>query len=334
MSHTSYEEQTQRYSTFGDKLLQHLNVLSRIQLKGQWRPITVQLSPTAACSSNCIFCSVKHRQKGLNLPFDLIKKGLKDFKDLGAKSVEITGGGEPLLYKNIKELIDFAYKLGFDIGIISNTAEVGKFISKSQAKKLTWYRVSLHKLDEGLTPSDYKLGVIPKGKLGFSYIINKKTTRETIKQIAEVVRRRPDAKFVRIAGDCLVGKNLLTIKDKWGPIIESVNEFGKFFIKEINENYFPYPRFCGIGAIRPYCVEDGNIYICNSHVLKSRRYDPSYIIGHLSDVKGMYRKINDHYRKTGRPYDVEISKCFHCFYYNNNKLLDTIVTELPDRNFP
>jgi len=334
MPHSSYEEQTQRYSTFGNKLLQHLDVLSKIQLNGQWRPITVQLSVTAACSSNCVFCSVKYRQKGLSLPLDLIKKGLKDFRDLGAKSVEITGGGEPLLYQNIKELIDYSYKLGFDIGIISNTNDIRKFISKAQAKKLTWYRVSLHKLDEGLKPSDYKFEVIPKGKLGFSYIINKKTTRGTIKQIVELIRKRPDVKFVRIAGDCLDKNNLLTIKDKWVPIIEEVNELGKFFIKEINGNYLPYPKFCGVGAIRPYCVENGNIYICTSHVLKFRRYDQRYIIGHLSDVKGMYRKINEHYCRTGRPYDIDISKCFHCFYYNNNKLLDTIVTKLPDKNFP
>jgi len=334
MPKTSYEDQTQRYSTFGDKLLQHLDVLSEIQIKGKWRPITVQLSPTAACSSDCVFCSVKYRNKGLSLPFGLIKKGLKDFRNLGAKSVEITGGGEPLLYKNIKELIDYAHKLGFDIGIISNTNDIGKFISKSHGRRLTWYRVSLHKLDEKFSPDDYNFEVIPKGKLGFSYIINEKTTPKTIEQIAQLVKKRPDVKFVRIAGDCLESANLLTIKDKWGPVVEKVSKSGKFFIKEIDKNYLPYPKFCGVGAIRPYCVEDGNIYICTSHVLKSQRYNPRYVIGYLSDIKGMYRRINDHYRKTGRPYDINISECFHCFYHNNNKLLDTVISELPDKNFP
>lgn len=331
---SSYERQTQSFSTFGSKLLQHLDVLSEIQKNGKWKPITVQLSPTAACSSNCVFCSVKYRNKGLSLPFDLIKKGLQDFRDLGAKSVEITGGGDPLLYKNIEDLVDYAYGLGFDIGVISDMDDIRKYLSKSQAEKLTWYRTSLHKLDDGASPNSYDFDVIPEGKLGFSYIINEKTTLKTIKHIAELVKKRPDVKFVRIAGDCLDGKNLLTIKEKWGSVVEKVDELGKFFIKEINENYLPYSDFCGVGAIRPYCVEDGNIYICTSHVLKYRKYDSKYIVGHLSDVKGMYQRIDDNYSKTGRPYNINISECFHCFYFNNNKLLETIIRELPDKNFP
>jgi tRNA A37 methylthiotransferase MiaB len=88
----SYEQQTQAYSTWGGKLLQHTDVLHAIQAKKEFRPITVQLAPTEACDSNCPFCSVSWRAVDKKIPFAVIEKGLREFRALGAKSIELTGG--------------------------------------------------------------------------------------------------------------------------------------------------------------------------------------------------------------------------------------------------
>ena len=95
-----HESLTQQYSTWGDKLLQHTDVLYSIQNDKKFKPITIQLSPCETCSSGCPFCSVAERPLKSYMPFSDIKKTLEDFKQLGAKSIEITGGGEPLLYKD------------------------------------------------------------------------------------------------------------------------------------------------------------------------------------------------------------------------------------------
>lgn len=44
---------TQKYSTWGDKLLQHADVLNSIQNDGVFKPITIQLAPTEGCDSDC-----------------------------------------------------------------------------------------------------------------------------------------------------------------------------------------------------------------------------------------------------------------------------------------
>ena len=113
----NYEEKTQQYSTWGDKLLQHTDVLHAIQVHQTFRPITVQLAPCEVCDSDCPFCSVGGRPLKSYIPFDKIKKLLIDFKNLGAKSVEITGGGNPLLYRdriNNKNINDIIYIFDVD----------------------------------------------------------------------------------------------------------------------------------------------------------------------------------------------------------------------------
>lgn len=324
------EEMTQMYSTFGDKLLQHTDVLYSIQNDKIFKPITVQLSPIEACDLNCHYCSVGNRDKKGFIPFGVIKKGLRDFKLLGAKAVEITGGGNPLLHPYINEIISFAYDLGYDIGIITNSVDPGKYLTAESINKTSWIRISLSVLDSGKLFTDIKLKTIPKEKLGLSYIINEKTT-EGIIELISTIAATYDVKFVRLAPDCL-NDDSLTINEKWDNVIVKYNNKGKLFIKEINDNYHPYPNGCYVGLIRPYWNYNG-VYICTSHVLKTRNYEDDWKMTNIEDVKGFYDQCNSRFRDGLPPYNIDIDKCYHCYYYNNNKLLHTVASELPDRNF-
>ena len=94
-----HEDMTQKYSTWGDKLLQHTDVLYSIQRDKIFKPITIQICPCEICDSDCPFCSVAGRPLKSYMPFSDIKQVLEDFKSIGAKSVEITGGGNPMLQR-------------------------------------------------------------------------------------------------------------------------------------------------------------------------------------------------------------------------------------------
>ncbi len=332
----SYEEQTQSFSTFGDKLLQHADLLYHIQRNNHFDPITIQLAPTEACDSNCPFCSVGGRDITQKIPFDTIEQGLKDFKSLGAKAVEITGGGNPLIYKDngntFNHFLDVCVKLGFKIGIITNSENLPRHIDPSFYDKIDWIRISLIKLDEGKSVDDYFFGTFDIKKLGFSYIIYENTTVESIQKIANLVEKYNDIKFVRIAADCLT-EDSLKIKDEWGDVVQEIDKYGKFFIKEINDNFLPYPNHCYVGMIRPYWVWNG-IYICTSHVLKHRNYNDTWKLCDPVDIKATWEKMNQEFRKTKTPYNINIKEeCWHCYYFNNNKLLDTVIQELPDKDF-
>lgn len=364
-----HEELTQKYSTWGDKLLQHTDVLHSIQKDKIFKPITIQLAPTELCNSDCPFCSVAGRPLANFIPFEQIKKVLTDFRELGAKSVEITGGGNPLLYrdgvakKDINDVIEFASNVGFDIGIITNNHTLSK-IRTDLYNKINWIRISLIQLDEGREPEDYDFNNFPYSKLGFSYIIydstggipdelsrtNKPysgTSVDSIKKIAKLVELHPEVKFVRLAGNCLIKGNNKEVRDKWKAVIDEVDRQSKFFIKDIGEDDAPYNAGCYVGAIRPYVAsnphkkEKYQIYICTSYVLNTRNYDLEYSLGNIEDVKEIWARMNKNYQEKGYPYELKgncgtnwEASCRYCFYKFNNKLLHTVVSEMPDKNFP
>jgi len=332
----SYETQTQAFSTFGDKLLQHTDLLFHIQKNNYFQPVTIQLAPTELCDSNCPFCSVGGREITQKIPFDKIEQGLRDFKSLGAKSVEITGGGNPLLYKDhgktINDVVNLCIGLGYKTGIITNSENLGRHLDPGLASNVDWIRISLIKLDEGKKVEDFNFEGFDISRIGFSYIIYEGTTVESIQKIAALVDKYPEIKFVRIAADCLT-EDSLKIKEDWGQIVSEIDKYKKFFIKEINDNFHPYPNACYVGMIRPYWVWNG-IYICTSHVLKKRNYDRLWKLCDPENIKVTWDKMNQKFKRDKKPYDIDIKEeCWHCYYHNNNKLLDTIIQEIPDKDF-
>jgi hypothetical protein len=365
----SYEDKTQKYSTWGDKLLQHADVLASIQIDQVFKPVTIQLSLCEMCDSDCPFCSVAARPLKSYIPWEQVKKLLLDFKDLGAKSIEITGGGNPMLYrdketkKNINDVIKFAHECGFDIGIITNTEKLERHLDPEVYPFINWIRISLIKLDEGKAPEDYDFGSYPREKLGFSYIIydstgdgpdelsrtNKPyqgTTVESIERIAKLIALNPEVKFCRIAGNCLLTGHNTEIRGKFGSIIDALDQFDKFFIKEIWDKDRAFADGCYVGLIRPYIAPhpeggDYQVYICTSHVLEQRKYLMDYSLGSINDVISIWDNANMRYAETGNPYTVRGNcgddwdkSCGKCFYYNNNKLLHTVAQSMEDPNFP
>jgi hypothetical protein len=362
-------DKTQQYSTWGDKLLQHTDVLYSIQKEQIFKPITVQLAPCEMCDSDCPFCSVAARPLKSFMPFIQIEKCLRDFVILGAKSIEITGGGNPLLYrdkkakKDINDIIDLAYSMGLKIGIITNTEKLGRHLKEEVYHKIDWIRISLIKLDEGKNPEDYDFCGFPENKMGFSYIIydgtngipdelsrtNKPysgTSKESIQKMANLVELHPEIKFVRIAGNCLIkGKNQV-IKDQYTEIISAIDKYDKFFIKDIGEDDVPFNSGCYVGAIRPYIAPhpsggEYQVYVCTSHVLEHRIYDLDYSLGSVENILDIWESMSQKYREEGYPYEIRnnsgdnwCNSCPHCFYKFNNKLLHTVSQEMPDKDFP
>lgn len=366
MSDSKHESLTQSYSTWGDKLLQHTDVLYSIQFDKKFKPITIQLSPCEQCSSGCPFCSVAERPLKSYMPFEKIKKVLEDFKTLGAKSLEITGGGEPLIYRDkdtkddINSIVEYAHYLGYNIGIITNTLNL-KRIKEENYSKIDWIRISLIKLDEGYNPEDFDFCNYPLNKIGLSYIIyedtlgtgtrlNKPyvpTNEETIRRIAKVLELHPDIKFVRIAGNCLIKGNNQVIKEKFKKVIDEIDRFGKIFIKDIGEDDSPYNDGCYIGMVRPYIAPDPHgrgkyqVYICTSHVLNKQNYDLDYSLCDVDNIISTWQTLNENYKINGYPYQIKNNcgkswneTCNYCYYKFNNKILHTVAQEMPDKNFP
>ena len=365
----SFEEKTQKYSTWGDKYLQHTDVLHSIQYDAVFKPITVQICPVEMCDSDCPFCSVAARPLKSFIKWEEMEKLCLDFKKLGAKAVEITGGGNPLLYrdkaagKDINDVIELFGMHGFDVGIITNTEKLERHLNPKVYDFINWIRISLIKLDEGKNPEDYDFGSFPRNRMGLSYIIYDGsdepdvlsrtgrvytgTTAETIQRIARVIELNPEVKFCRIAGNALIDGAQIEVQNKFKPVIDELNTLDKFFIKDIWGDTFAFDGGCYVGLTRPYIAPhpdggDYQVYVCTSHVLENRTYDLEFSLGKIENVVAIWEQCNIRYAITGVPYEIRGAgkdgwkdACSTCLYYNNNRLLHTVAQKMDpdDRNF-
>ncbi|MEM0465574.1 MAG: radical SAM protein [Candidatus Pacearchaeota archaeon] len=91
-------------------------------------PDTVEFHLTDKCNSKCIYCfnksnkynKFKQKNKNKILKTSEIFELLKEFKKLNIKKISFSGGGEPLLYKDISKILDFSIKLNFKTRLITN----------------------------------------------------------------------------------------------------------------------------------------------------------------------------------------------------------------------
>ena len=130
------------------RLLNHFDRLQEIITERLIRPITVHLAPTDRCNLDCSFCSVKKRTMN-EMPLNEMKEIVDIYSSLGAKSFEITGGGDPTCYYGLESLIDYLDKKKKGIGLITNGLLLNE-LSTNTLNKLTWLRISLSGIDSGL----------------------------------------------------------------------------------------------------------------------------------------------------------------------------------------
>lgn len=89
------------------------------------------------CNLKCIYClssapfiSEKKENGKIKLSLDEIQNNIKQAKDLGVKVVSITGSGEPLLYKNLKELIEFIKSINLQVVLFTNSLLLTKELAE------------------------------------------------------------------------------------------------------------------------------------------------------------------------------------------------------------
>ncbi|HPM76126.1 MAG TPA: radical SAM protein [bacterium] len=126
------------------KIFNHIDRVWAI-LRGELAPpVTLEIDPTNVCNHNCIWCiDSRHRETNKSvLPRELALQALSDARAMGVHSLVVKGGGEPLVYPHIVELLQHAKDIGLEVGIITN----GERLLEHQdiiRRTCSWVRVSL-----------------------------------------------------------------------------------------------------------------------------------------------------------------------------------------------
>jgi wyosine [tRNA(Phe)-imidazoG37] synthetase (radical SAM superfamily) len=148
----------QPYST--QKLVHHPAALQALRERRHQNPTLVHFMPMLACNQHCDFCSYGHRVEGdgpeqqgwknmalmsdAALPAEKARELVADWVAMGVKAVELTGGGEPLIWPHVDEWFQAMARTSIDTALVTNgtalTDQRAKLFASTNWK---WARVSI-----------------------------------------------------------------------------------------------------------------------------------------------------------------------------------------------
>jgi len=319
--------------TFHEKKLEAL-------LKGEiTSPICVRVKPTNKCNHRCFYCgyeedserSIMNRKS--EIPKEKMTEILSDFKNMGVKALTYSGGGEPLIYPYIIEIMEKTLENNIELSIITN----GQELKGRKADILTqaeWVRVSCGESNaETFTRTRkrpeswfYKLtkniGNFAKIKnsnceLGINFVVQK----ENANQVYESVKYFKD-----------LGVDHIKITPCWMPdfleyhiytkesVLEQIEKARQDFQEDDFKIYDTYEKdffYCGVNKrtyekcfhmqIVPVIGADCNVYFCHD-----KAYKPDGILGSIKEISFEELWFNDDTKKIFQTFNPKIECQHHC----------------------
>ncbi|MFN3077088.1 MAG: radical SAM/SPASM domain-containing protein [Alphaproteobacteria bacterium] len=132
----------------GTKLFHHVDALARWKRGETVYPIQIEISPTKQCNHKCLFCYYEYTARdSVFLDRDVWRGLLEDGSKLGCKAVFYSGEGEPLLHKDLPEMVNLGARLGIDQALNTNATPLTDTVIKSVLPHMTWIRISVNGVD-------------------------------------------------------------------------------------------------------------------------------------------------------------------------------------------
>jgi wyosine [tRNA(Phe)-imidazoG37] synthetase (radical SAM superfamily) len=147
------EKLSEKMGYSNKKIVWHPDKLKSFLKKEISAPIYVRVKPTNICNHHCYYCAydtknplVINSGRKDQIPYEKMMELLSDFREMGVKAVTYSGGGEPLTYPHIEEVLEKTIEYGIDLSMITN----GQLIKGRVAellKNAKWIRVSIDACD-------------------------------------------------------------------------------------------------------------------------------------------------------------------------------------------
>lgn len=114
---------------------------------GDTTPVMFEFDPALACNNFCIWCSFSYVRDKFNnkaiMPRAIMLRTIHEMKDLGAKAINWTGGGEPLVNPSTPEGLKLAHSIGLQNGLYTNGMGLNHEINETIIDTCRWCRISL-----------------------------------------------------------------------------------------------------------------------------------------------------------------------------------------------
>lgn len=204
------------------KLIYHVSRVNDWLKGNNIFPIYLEISTSGGCNHRCTYCALDFMGYHARfLPTDLLKKRLSEMFSLGVKSVMYAGEGEPLLHRDIADIINHTKETGIDVAITTNGVLLNKHLVDYTLSNISWIKVSIN----GANKKTY--GEIHRCGAGdFDRVI------ENMSYAAMIRKKKKYA--------CVLGMQILLLPENAGEVIDLAK-----IAREIGMNYLvvkPYSQ--------------------------------------------------------------------------------------------
>ena len=173
-----------------------------IRYDEKFGPKILMLSPTDYCNLSCKICWRLRKGATFDQPSsDFLKKIIKEAKELGVETIDLTGGGEPFLREDILEIMSLVKKLGMK-GVITTNATLLKEKHIESIVKMNWDEINF-----SLDGSTYNINDSIRGKGVFKKVV------KVIKLFQHVKESRKSLKPIERLSFVITNENLVDIEN-------------------------------------------------------------------------------------------------------------------------
>jgi len=125
------------------KLFFHVDKIQQWLKDEMVYPILIEFDLSNLCNHKCDFCTFSYMEDKSVLDKDVAKRALDSLAACGVRAINWTGGGEPLVNKHFKEIIEHAHSKGLTQGLFTNGVLMNEDTMLSLLKTHTWVRFSI-----------------------------------------------------------------------------------------------------------------------------------------------------------------------------------------------
>lgn len=262
-------------------------------------PLYMEISPSGACNHRCVFCSVDFmKYKKLFLATQVLKKCISDAGRNGLKSVMFAGEGEPLLHKDLPQIIRHTKEQGVDSAITTNGVLLKKSIFEQIHDSTEWIKVSCN---AGTAETYAKI-----------HGAGSKDYNKVIKNLSDAVKIRE-----KNGSGCTLGIQIILL-----PETSSEIEVLAKTAKEIGLDYL---------VVKPYTFHPSNKHRFDityddfaylDDVLKSYNSDSFHVVFRLETMKSWDRQARSYKRCHALPFWSYIDASGNVWGCSNHLLND------------
>jgi len=244
--------------------------------------------------------------------------------DLGCVSATITGGGEPLMHRNISDILQCLTDYKIKIGLVSNGLLLSR-LSASDFDNVAWCRISCS--DERPFTDLYKhiSHAVAAGNhtdWAFSYVVSKNPNADNLNAYIKFANKH-NFTHVRVVSDLLDLENVTDMD----VIKRLVTTDDSRVIYQGRKQFDPGAKRCWISLLKPVVGADGYIYPCcgvqYAHQEEDLDNPASMRMGRIENIIDVVLRQS--------PFDG--LQCHRCYYDNYNRVLESMLSQIDHEMF-